>query len=310
MTNLRMALLELLSKYKDDGQLDALREGVRLLAQALMELEVSEEIGAERYQRTKERKTYRNGYRKRRWDTRVGTVQLKIPKLRKGSYFPSLLEPRRRAERALLSVIQEAYVQGVSTRKVDELVKSLGLEGISKSEVSRICEELDEVVERFRNRPLTSEYPYVWLDAKVVKVRQDGRVVPMAAVVAIGVRATGEREVLGFDVWVAESYEFWLEFLRSLVARGLKGVRLVDLGRAWRPEACPVGGAGRGELAAVPGALHAGSALTSTQARPGRGDGVGADDLRPTRPRDGQKTAGAGGGTPGREVPQGGGATA
>jgi len=157
VTDLRMALLELLSKYKDEGQLDALREGVRLLAQALMELEVSEEIGAERYQRTVERKTYRNGYRKRRWDTRVGTVQLKIPKLRKGSYFPRLLEPRRRAERALLSVIQEAYVQGVSTRKVDELVKSLGLEGVSKSEVSRICKELDEVVERFRNRPLTSE---------------------------------------------------------------------------------------------------------------------------------------------------------
>ena len=163
-----------------------------------MELEVSEEIGAERYQRTAERKTYRNGYRKRRWDTRVGTVQLKIPKLRKGSYFPSLLEPRRRAEQALLSVIQEAYVQGVSTRKVDELVKSLGLEGVSKSEVSRICKELDEVVERFCNRPLTSEYPYVWLDAKVVKVRQDGRVVPMAAVVAIGVRATGEREVMAW----------------------------------------------------------------------------------------------------------------
>ena len=226
MTDLRMALLELLSKYKDEGQLDALREGVRLLAQALMELEVSEEIGAERYQRTVERKTYRNGYRKRRWDTRVGTVQLKIPKLRKGSYFPSLLEPRRRAERALFSVIQEAYVQGVSTRKVDELVKSLGLEGISKSEVSRICKELDEALEGFRSRPLTSEYPYVWLDAKVVKVRQDGRVVPMA-VVAIGVRATGEREVLGFDVGAAESYALWLEFLRSLVARGLKGVRLV-----------------------------------------------------------------------------------
>jgi len=227
VADLRMALLELLSKYKDEGQLDALREGVRLLAQALMELEVSEEIGAERYQRTVERKTYRNGYRKRRWDTRVGTVQLKIPKLRKGSYFPSLLEPRRRAERALVSVIQEAYVQGVSTRKVDELVKSLGLEGISKSEVSRICEELDDALEGFRSRPLTSEYPYVWLDAKVVKVRQDGRVVPMAAVVAIGVRATGKREVLGFDVGAAESYEFWLEFLRSLVARGLKGVRLV-----------------------------------------------------------------------------------
>ena len=178
MTDLRMALLELLSKYKDDGQLDALREGVRLLAQALMELEVSEEIGAERYQRTKERKTYRNGYRKRRWDTRVGTITLRVPKLRKGSYFPSLLEPRRRTERALVSVVQEAYVQGVSTRKVDALVRSLGIEGVSKSEVSRICKELDEAMERFRSRPLTWEYPYVWLDAKLVKVREDGRVVP------------------------------------------------------------------------------------------------------------------------------------
>lgn len=227
MTDLRMALLELLSKYKDAGQLDALREGVKLLAQALMELEVSEKIGAERYQRTKERKTYRNGYRRRRWDTRVGTIMLRVPKLRKGSYFPSLLEPRRRTERALLSVVQEAYVQGVSTRKVDALVRSLGMEGISKSEVSRICKELDEALERFRSRPLTSEYPYVWVDAKLVKVRVDGRVVLMAAVVAIGVRATGERDVLGFDVGAAESYEFWLEFLRSLVARGLCGVKLV-----------------------------------------------------------------------------------
>ncbi len=157
----------------------------------------------------------------------MGTIELQIPKLRRGSYFPSLLEPRRRAERALLAVVQEAYVHGVSTRKVDELVQALGIAGLSKSEVSRICAELDEHMERFRNRPLEGEYPYVWLDAKAVKVRQDGRVVNMAAVIAVGVRETGEREVLGFDVGAAETYEFWLDFLRRLVARGLKGVRLV-----------------------------------------------------------------------------------
>src|SRR5690606_6726244 len=152
---------------------------------------------------------------------------LRIPKLRQGSYFPSLLEPRRRAERALVAVVQEAYVQGVSTRKVDDLVRALGLDGISKSEVSRLCAELDEQMERFRNRPLEGEYPYLWLDAKPIKVRQDHRVVNMAAVIAVGVTRTGQREVLGFDVGAAETYEFWLAFLRSLVARGLKGVRLV-----------------------------------------------------------------------------------
>jgi len=192
-----------------------------------MELEVSELVGAQRYERTETRKTYRNGYRSRPWDTRVGTIELRIPKLRQGSYFPSLLEPRRRAERALVAVVQEAYVQGVSTRKVDDLVRALGLDGISKSEVSRLCAELDEQMERFRNRPLESEYPYLWLDAKPIKVRQDHRVVNMAAVIAVGVTRTGQREVLGFDVGAAETYEFWLAFLRSLVARGLKGVRLV-----------------------------------------------------------------------------------
>jgi len=225
MADLRMALKELLDKYQEDG--DALREGLKLLVEALMELEVTDKTGAERYQRTPTRKTYRNGYRRRRWDTRVGTIHLRIPKLRKGSYFPGFLEPRKRAERALLSVVQEAYVKGVSTRKVDELVKRLGLEGISKSEVSRVCQELDEAMEEFRNRALSSEYPYVWLDAKVVKVREDGRVVSMAVVVAIGVRATGEREVLGFDVGACESHAFWLRFLRGLVARGLRGVKLV-----------------------------------------------------------------------------------
>lgn len=223
----RMALLELLRQYQGQPEGDTLREGLRWLAQQLMEAEVGELIGAARYERAPCRATYRNGYRPRRWDTRVGTVELQIPKLRRGSYFPSLLEPRRRAERALLAVVQEAYVHGVSTRKVEELVQALGMVGLSKSEVSRICAELDERMEGFRSRPLEGEYPYVWLDAKGVKVRQEGRVVNMAAVIAVGVRETGEREVLGFDVGAAETYEFWLEFLRSLVARGLKGVRLV-----------------------------------------------------------------------------------
>jgi putative transposase len=222
-----MALLELLRQYQGDRALDVLREGVRLLAEALMELEVSEQVGAGRYERTPERKTYRNGYRERVWETRVGQIPLRIPKLRQGSYFPSLLEPRRRAERALVSVVQEAYVAGVSTRKVDDLVRALGLEGCSRSEVSRICRELDEAMERFRSRPLEGEYPYVWLDAKAVRVRYDGRVVHMAAVVAIGVRQDGSREVLGFNVGASETYEFWAEFLRQLVGRGLRGVRLV-----------------------------------------------------------------------------------
>lgn len=165
VTDLRIALLDLLRKYQDDGQLDVLREGVRLLAQLLMELEVSQQVGAERYERSPQRKTYCNGYRERDWDTRVGTITLRIPKLREGSYFPSLLEPRRRAEKALLSVEQEAYIEGVSTRKVDELVKALGMEGISKSQVSRLCQELNNILTRFRERELTCEYPYVWLDA-------------------------------------------------------------------------------------------------------------------------------------------------
>ncbi len=206
---------------------DFLREGVRVLSQALMELEVSEQLGAGKHERTEGRKGYRNGYREREWDTRVGTVELAVPKVRDGSYFPSLLEPRRRAERALTAVVQEAYVQGVSTRRVDELVKSLGMTGISKSQVSRICSELDEEVERFRGWPLSGMYPYVWLDATFVKTRQQGRVVSQAVVVVIGVNAEGMREVLGLDVGPSEDGAFWMGFLRGLVARGLKGVRLV-----------------------------------------------------------------------------------
>jgi len=226
VTTFRIALEELLRKTGVDD-VDFLREGIRVLAQGLMELEVSQHIGAERYERSAERTTYRNGYRERQWDTRVGSIALQIPKLRKGSYMPSLLEPRRRAEKALVAVVQEAYVQGVSTRKVDDLVQALGMTGISKSQVSRLCAELDEAVQAFRNRPLEGCYPYVWLDAKYVKVRENGRVSNMALVIAVGVRDTGEREVLGFDVGPSEDGAFWTDFLRQLVARGLKGVLLV-----------------------------------------------------------------------------------
>ena len=225
---LRVELSELLRKAKMEHDADFLREGVRVLSQALMEMEVEEHIGAGRYERTPWRIGYRNGYRERNWDTRAGTIELKVPRVRDGSYFPSLLEPRRRAERALSAVVQEAYVHGVSTRKVDELVRALGMSGIGKSQVSRLCEELDEEVERFRNRPLEGAYPYVWIDATYVKARQDGRVVSVAVVIAVGVRAeTGEREVLGLDVGPSEDGAFWSAFLRSLLARGLSGVRLV-----------------------------------------------------------------------------------
>ncbi len=224
---LRMALLELLRKAELERDADFLREGVRVLSQALLELEVSQHLGAERHERTAERTGQRNGYRERSWDTRVGTLELQVPRVRDGSFYPALLEPRKRAERALVAVVQEAYVQGVSTRRVDELVQALGIGGISKSQVSRLCQALDGEVERFRTRRLEGPYPYVWLDATFVKVREGGRVVSLAVVIAIGVRATGEREVLGLDVGPSEDGDFWRGFLRSLVARGLAGVQLV-----------------------------------------------------------------------------------
>ncbi|MBX5476888.1 MAG: IS256 family transposase [Clostridia bacterium] len=222
----RIDLLELLRKAGHDGDIDFLAEAVRVMAQVLMELDVRQKVGAAPYERSAARQTYRNGYRTRLWDTRVGRIELRIPKLRQGSYFPAILEPRRRAEQALVSVIQEAYVHGVSTRKVDELVQAMGLEGVSKSEVSRLCAELDQMVEAFRNRPLGC-FPYVWLDATYLKVREDGRVQSMALVVATGVKDTGEREVLGLDVGPSEDGAFWMAFLRGLLARGLKGVKLV-----------------------------------------------------------------------------------
>jgi putative transposase len=224
----RMDLLELLRKRGMDGDVDLLREALRVLVDGIMDAEVSAQIGAQHGERSPERVTYRNGYRNRTWDTRVGTMELHIPKLREGSYFPSLLEPRRRSEKALLAVIQQAYVEGVSTRRVDDLIKALGCDGISSSQVSRICEQLDEVVESFLGRPLDGgPYPYVWLDGLTQKVREGGRIVNVCVVVATGVNAEGQREILGMDVGASEDGAFWLAFLRSLTARGLSGVELV-----------------------------------------------------------------------------------
>jgi putative transposase len=224
-----MVLEELVRKAQLSDDVDFLREGVRALAQALMEVEVTQHVGAGRYERTPERVGERNGTRERRWDTRVGSIVLRVPRVRDGSYFPSLLEPRRRAERALVAVVQEAYVQGVSTRRVDDLVQALGLSGISKSQVSLLCQELDTEVERFRTRPLGEAcYPYLWLDATYVKARVNGRVASQAVVIAIGLNAaTGQREVLGLDVGPSEDGAFWVAFLRGWVARGLGGVQLV-----------------------------------------------------------------------------------
>ena len=226
----RMAVLDMLRKATADGDVDVLREGVRVLAEAIMEAEVSELTGAAKGERAPDRRlTNRNGYRERRWDTRVGTIGLSIPKVRDGSYFPSLLEPRRRAERALLSVVQEAYVAGVSTRRVENLVEALGIASLSRSEVSRICAALDAEVEAFRSRSLAEErYPYLFLDATYVKVRDGGRVVSMAALVAVGVASTDERRILGLELAPGnDEGSAWPAFIRSLVERGLDGVRLV-----------------------------------------------------------------------------------
>ena len=223
----RMSVQELLGKVLADEHADVLREAVVWLAHQLMEVEVTAAAGAGYGERSGDRVARRNGYRERGWDTRVGSIELAIPKLRAGSYFPSFLEPRRRSEQALVAVVQEAYVNGVSTRKVDRLVEALGLAGVSKDQVSRLCQGLDEQVAAFRERPLEVAYPYLWLDAKVEKVRAGGRVEHRALVVAYGVDASGQREVIGLDVGPAETEAFWREFLRGLVRRGLAGVQLV-----------------------------------------------------------------------------------
>jgi transposase-like protein len=224
MTDEMMTLRTLLEKSADA---DLLREMIGFTAQRLMELEVEGKTGAGYGEKNADRLVQRNGYRDRLWETRAGTVELRIPKLRKGSYFPAFLEPRRLAEKALTAVVQEAYVHGVSTRSVDDLVKAMGMTGISKSQVSRLCEEIDEKVKAFLNRPLEGDWPYLWIDATYLKVRQSGRIVSVAVIIAVGVNSDGRREVLGMDIGPSEAEPFWTEFLRKLARRGLRGVKLV-----------------------------------------------------------------------------------
>jgi putative transposase len=224
MTNPMMTLNTLLEKSSDA---DILREMIGFASQRLMEMEVGARTGAEYGHKDPDRLAQRNGYRARDWDTRAGTVELQIPKLRKGSYFPGFLEPRRMAEKALTAVIQEAYIQGISTRSVDDLVKAMGMDGISKSQVSRLCEDIDTRVNTFLNRPLEGDWPYIWIDATYVKTRQSGTIVSVAVIIAVGVNTDGRREVLGMQIGASEAEPFWTEFLRSLTRRGLRGVKLV-----------------------------------------------------------------------------------
>jgi putative transposase len=224
MTKVSMALAELAEKGPDS---DIVRELVGHVVQRLMDFEVQRRCEAGYGERTEDRANSRNGYRERLWETRAGAIDLKIPKLRQGSYFPSFLEPRRTAEKALVAVVQEAYIQGVSTRSVDELVKAMGMTGISKSQVSRLCGEIDERVNAFLTRPIEGDWPYVWIDATYIKVRQAGRIVSVAAILAVGVNTDGVREILGLATGPSEAEPFWTEFLRGLARRGLRGVKLV-----------------------------------------------------------------------------------
>ena len=224
MTDAKMALLELVEQEADA---DLVREMLAFAAERLMDLEIEAKTGAPAGTRSPDRLNHRNGYRERNWDTRAGRIELAVPKLRKGSYFPSFLEPRRTAEKALVAVIQEAYIQGISTRSVDDLVKAMGGTGVSKSQVSRLITEIDERVNAFLSRPIEGEWPYLWIDATYLKEREGGRIVSTAVIVAVGVNTLGKREVLGAASGPSEAEPFWKGFLRSLADRGLRGVKLV-----------------------------------------------------------------------------------
>jgi putative transposase len=224
MTEDRLPLAELLQKAGDGDFLRAVAEAV---LQILMESDVEGLIGAARHERSADRLNYRNGYRDRTLDTRLGTMALRVPKLRQGSYFPPFLEPRKMSEKALVAVIQEAWIGGVSTRRVDDLVQAMGLSGISKSQVSKLCKDIDERVTAFLDRPLEGEWPYLWLDATYLKVREGGRIVPVAAIIAVAVSSDGRREIIGLGLGPSEAETFWSTFLKGLVRRGLKEVKLV-----------------------------------------------------------------------------------
>ena len=224
MTDDRLPLAELLAKSGDE---DFLRSVAEAVLQIIMEADVEGLVGAGRHERSVERTTWRNGYRDRTLETRLGPLSLKVPKLRTGSYFPGFLEPRKPVEKALVAVIQEAWIAGVSTRKVDDLVQAMGMSGISKSSVSKLCRDIDERVGAFLTRTLEGEWPYLWLDATYLKVREGGRIVSVAAIVAVAVNTDGRREIVGLHIGPSEAETFWSAFLKSLARRGLRGTKLV-----------------------------------------------------------------------------------
>jgi len=280
MTEDRLPLAELMAKAGDG---DFLRNVAETVMQLMMEADVEGLIGAGRHERSTTRTTCRNGYRDRALDTRLGSLQLRIPKLRQGSYFPAFLEPRRTTEKALVAVIQEAWISGVSTRRVDDLVQAMGLTGISKSQVSKLCQDIDERVGAFLDRPITGEWPYLWLDATYLKQREGGRIVSVAAIIAVAVNSEGKREIIGLHIGPSEAETFWATFLKSLVRRGLRGVKLV------------ISDAHEGLKAAIrrvlPGALDAQRPILCAEGSAKHGRGGAASGVHPAGSRGGEPDA-------------------